>query len=137
MHKRLARVVAILTLFGAVNLFVPSGSAQALVNGTVTCNGTYVKAVRWDGVYHVNPTSYGRQFAKFAINSAWAEATRCMSLVPLSSTVQYSLYTQFACHAYWSAGAFGTYTGGAEWDLETYRPASTNWWTWTRNKCNF
>jgi hypothetical protein len=130
------RVLAALGLAIATTL-VPAGSADAVWSGTATCNGTYVKTVRWDGAYHVNPTSVGRQAARYATASAWAEATRCMSPVPLSQSVINSLYTQFQCHAHMSAGAFGYYSGGAEWDLETYRPATTNWWTWVRNKCNW
>lgn len=134
---KIQRAVAVTVLSLAMTLVLPTGPAQALYNGTATCNGTYVKSVRWDGVYHVNPTSFGRQYTRYAIGTAWAEAQRCMNLVPLSPSVQYSLYTQFQCHAYLSAGAFGVYSGGAEWDLETYRSATTNWWTWARNKCNW
>jgi len=93
------------------------------------CNGRYIESVLWDFtdkglVLRVEPTTYGRQAAKLRNGSAWKEVVACKpsrySSWSFDSVAVKNLENQFNCHADLSVGAFGKYSGGSEWDLESY-----------------
>jgi hypothetical protein len=49
-----------------------------------------------------------------------------------------SALNQLRCHAMFSAGVFGHYTGGVNWDLETWRmPPNPGVRIWISTKCNW
>jgi Protein of unknown function (DUF2599) len=98
------------------------------------CNSAYVTGV---GVATKDRTiSIFPNWA--ALGSAvgtWNAAKNCSAAIRnASQAVRDSLYAQLACHVQYSAGLS---LGGRVWDLETFRPATWNQWTWVRTKCNW
>jgi hypothetical protein len=101
------------------------------------CNARYVKGIRvvrsgGNVVIHVNPTTYGRWATRLNTAAGWKEVQACGARASSAS-----LRSQFDCHAFGSAGLFGYYFGGAEWDLEGWRSPTWNWRTWVSKRCNW
>lgn len=130
MLKRLCAISAVgLVLAGGALVTAPSASAYYQ-----QCNTTWVKSVNWipqsDGhwIISIDPTTQARFSARFHLGAVWHEVNTC---VPVGlrtypyrrGTDAASAWTQLWCHAYLSYGipGLGFYTGGATWDLETWR----------------
>ncbi len=73
--------------------------------------------------------------------STWECATMAINsfTAPAIFATEASYRSQYYCHAYGSVGIPGTgkWTGGTHWDLEGWRGATWNTWTWVYNRCNW
>lgn len=81
---------------------------------------------------HIDPTTFGRYFARFDPYGTWNEAMRGAGKYVWSQTS----WDQLLCHEWGSVGAFGYYTGGI-WEIEYWQP-NVGFWKFVdpRIKCN-
>ncbi|MGH9213949.1 MAG: DUF2599 domain-containing protein [Acidimicrobiales bacterium] len=132
---RLRGLLAAVALVGGLGLTFFSGDqagaagASDRVDITRVCNSANVVKVRVSGygrslVVSVEPTGQARWLARFT-PGMWDEVWGCMPYPgSLYGWQGDSLYKQLACHAIFSASVPGVtgWSGGATWDLETWRP---------------
>lgn len=137
---RLAVVTALLPLL----LVLQAGEANAAYRW---CGWTWVKSVYWqaNGGYWkivIDPTTRARLQGSAYLDAVWREVNTCvpapMRTYPYANGTQSaSAYMQLWCHAYFSGGAAGIYTGGDRWELETWRYPYVSLWSMTWHRCNW
>jgi hypothetical protein len=127
-------VLVLIALAAALEVGVTTQAPSASGATTIykQCNGDWIKSVDWipvansQWVIHIDPTTKARLVGRFNVNAIWAQLNSCVPTgvrtYPYKDrTASDSAYNQLLCHAALSAGGFGVYSGGATWDLETWR----------------
>ncbi len=148
--KRITAFTVLVALVALV-VFAPAepASAQGATRRGVCMPGRWVKSVAWTqgkgGHWRleVDPTTAARTHGRSNVTRIWNEISNCPP-VPLKKSFLdgtsngMSALSQLACHALFSVGAFGTYTGGATWGLETdRRPINPAIQDYVRWQCNW
>lgn len=97
------------------------------------------------GVLVVEPSGAARGLARFSLGSGWIDTWRCAKYAigeiddQFTYGTENSYHSQYECHANGVGVPVpgGRWQGGPTWDLEGWRDASWNPFTWVSAKCNW
>lgn len=132
------QLLVVATLLAA-SLLVPRQAEAATLVTSVRCTGiasTYVSRINvYTNKISIRPTTIGRYTRR---STMWWATNRCAPSAGKAMLARRTIRDQFDCHTVWDVYLPGHgWTAGPTWDLETYRRATRNQWTWYRTGCNW